>query len=467
MRSLSRVLTVRFSLTMLLGLLLIGLWAFLGMRLALNDRLDRGIRAAAGLQGAAMAANLPIAFQQPWSGDDQFIRDVNRFVVVRDSTGRAVGGNTPASPTIPMDSAAFSAALDGDQGWARHKWRDRSMRSLFAKVPDGGRSDWAVMQVSASLEHVERIQTAVFWLMIVTVLVTTGATWLGAGWLAQSSTAPIGEIIAQADTITAGTLGDRITAHADVNEYRDLVRVLNEMLTRLDGAHQAQRRIIADTGHDIRTPITAMQGQLEVTLRSERTPQQYRQVLESCLEDVEHLVTISDSLMLLARLEAGEVQPTIRPTEVTPLIARAANYAGGRESDRTIQTEVEDDVAAPIDGDMLQIALNHLMGNAVQHTPPQTHVLVRAAQSDGELVITVEDDGPGIATDVLPKLFERMYRGDDARSRTGGTGLGLAITEEIVKAHGGSATASPSELGGLRIMIRLPLHREARAPAVV
>lgn len=467
MRSLSRVLTVRFSLTMLLGLLLIGLWAFLGMRLALNDRLDRALRAAAGLQGAAMAANLPIAFQQPWSGDDQFIREVNRFVVVRDSSGRAVGGNTPASPTIPLDSTAFVAAIAGEQAWARHTWRDRPMRSLFAPVPDGGRSDWAVMQVSASLEHVEQIQSAVFWLMIVTVLITTGATWLGAGWLAQSSTAPISEIIAQADTITAGTLGDRITAHADVHEYRDLVRVLNEMLSRLDGAHQAQRRIIADTGHDIRTPITAMRGQLEVTLRNERTPQQYRQVLESCLEDVDHLVTISDSLMLLARLESGEVHPTFRPTELTPLIATAARHADARESDRTIQVEVEDNVAAPIDGDMLQIALNHLMGNAVEHTPPQTHILVRAAQTDGDLVITVDDSGPGISTDVLPRLFERLYRGDDARSRTGGTGLGLAITEEIVRAHGGSATASPSGLGGLRITIRLPLRREAPAPTTI
>ena len=336
MRSLSRVLTVRFSLTMLLGLLLIGLWAFLGMRLALNRQLDRGLRAAAGLQGAAMAANLPIAFQQPWSGDDQFIRDVNRFVVVRDAAGRAVDGNTPASSSIPLDSVAFLAAIAGEQAWTRHEWRDRPMRSLFAPVPNGARSDWAVMQVSASLEHVERTQTAVFWLMIVTVLVTTGATGLGAGWLAQSTTAPVGEIIEQADTITAGTLGDRITAHADVDEYRDLVRVLNEMLTRLDGAHQAQRRIIADTGHDIRTPITAIQGLLEVTLRSERTPQQYRQVLESCLEDVEHLVTISDSLMLLARLEAGEVQPTRQPTELAPLLARAAGYADARGSGRTI-----------------------------------------------------------------------------------------------------------------------------------
>lgn len=456
MRSLSRVLTVRFSLTMLLGLLLIGLWAFLGMRLALNRKLDRGLRAAAGLQGAAMAANLPIAFQQPWSGDDQFIRDINRFVVVRDASGRAVGGNTPASSSIPLDSVAFSVALAGEQGWTRHEWRGRQMRSLFAPVPEGARPDWAVMQVSASLEHVERTQTAVFWLMIVTVLVTSGATGLGAGWLAQSTTAPVGEIIEQADTITAGTLGDRITAHADVDEYRDLVRVLNEMLTRLDGAHQAQRRIIADTGHDIRTPITAIQGLLEVTLRSERSPQQYREVLESCLEDVEHLVTISDSLMLLARLEAGEVQPTLQPTELAPLLTRAAGYADPRGSDRGIQIEVDNGVAAPIDGDMLQIALNHLIGNAVQHTPPQTDILVRASQTDGQLVITVDDSGPGIATDVLPKLFERMYRGDDARSRTGGTGLGLAITEEIVKAHGGSATASPSAMGGLQITIRLP-----------
>jgi two-component system heavy metal sensor histidine kinase CusS len=239
------------------------------------------------------------------------------------------------------------------------------------------------------------------------------------------------------------------------------------MLTRLDGAHQAQRRIIADTGHDIRTPITAMLGHLEVTLRADRTPEQYRQVLESCLEDVEQLVTISDSLMLLARLEAGEVQPTFQPTELAPLITAAAGCAHAHGSARTIQVEVDDRVAAPIDGDMLQIALNHLIGNAVQHTPPETDILIRASQMDGHLIITVDDSGPGIATEVLPKLFERMYRGDDARSRTGGTGLGLAITEEIVKAHGGSATADPSALGGLRITIRLPLRREARTPVAV
>jgi signal transduction histidine kinase len=462
MQSLSRVLTVRFSLTMLLGLLLVGLWAFLGTRFVLNRQIDRGLRSTYELESAVLGAGLPIPFQAPWVDEADFIARVNNFVIIRDRSGHIVTGNVPASATLPLDSMAFAGALKGKLGWSRRQWRGHTLRSVFGPAPLGSRHDWAVIQVATSLEDLEHSQTWVFWLMVGTVLATTAAAGLGAGWLAQSSTAPVGEIIEQAEHITGGTSDGRITAHADVLEYRDLVRVLNGMLSRLNGALSAQRRIIADTGHDIRTPITAMQGHLEVTLRSDRSPEQYREVLRTCLEEVEHLGTISNSLLLLARLEAGEVVPERRSTDVTRLLTDAVQRAHSGSLDRTVELDVQEGLVASIDGQMMHVALDHLIGNALQHTPPDTRVTVRGSADDSSLAITVEDGGPGIADELLPRLFERMFRGDEARSRTGGTGLGLAITEEIIKVHGGTATADRSPMGGLRITIRLPADSRVR-----
>ncbi len=463
MRSLRRTLAVRFSFTIFLALLLISLWAFLGTHYTLSRQIDESLKSTLQLEAAALAAQLPVVFQ-PGSNDlDTFVRQINRFITVRDSAGNALSANTIFALSLPVDSAPFRQALSREQVIASQPWGGHRIRSLYAPAPARSVAGAAVIQVAASLQPLGEVERRIFSLMLGTVLLGTAATMVGASWLARVAVAPVAEVTAQAQAITPGSMGNRITAHADVAEFKGLVGVLNQMLERLEGAYQQQRRIIADLGHDLRTPLTAMHGEVEVALRSERSPQEYRAVLASCLEEVEHLSSIGDSLVLLARLEAGDLQPQLAPTDLTDLAKESVRRITSRSESRSIKVHgtVGGDTVTMVDQKMLGLVLDHLLFNAVQYTPTEARVDVMVSGSERGVRITVADDGPGIPSDVLPHLFERLYRADEARTRSTGAGLGLTISAAIMEAHGGSITASRSDLGGLQIALDLPRETEA------
>jgi two-component system OmpR family sensor kinase len=276
--------------------------------------------------------------------------------------------------------------------------------------------------------------------------------------MADSAVSPVAAITGQAKSITPGTVGKRITAHADVAEFTGLVGVLNDMLERLDGALNQQRRMIADLGHDLRTPLTAMRGELEVALRSERRPEEYRSILSSALEEVERLHAISEGVVMLARLEAGELRPELVPVDLHQLAVEAVKRVGARADGWTIDVQTPQHGSTSIwaDAKMLSHVFGELIYNAIQHTPPGTKVLVSFEPGDTEISASVSDDGPGIPEHDLPHLFERLYRHDEARSRTAGSGLGLTISAAILAIHEGSISASRSSSGGLEITVSLP-----------
>lgn len=292
-------------------------------------------------------------------------------------------------------------------------------------------------------------------LLLGTVLLGTVATVIGAGWLARVSVEPVEEIAAQAAAIRSGTTGSRITVHADVAEYSGLVEVLNRMLARLDRGLESERRIIADVGHDLRTPITVMRGEIEVALRGERSPADYRRILRSVLEEAEHLSSISEALVLLARIEAGELEPERSLTDVARVVGAAVKRMQGRAGDRPLTFSHEGDAAVQADETMLAVAVDQLLDNATRHTPDGTAVSAMVLANADGVRIVIQDAGLGVPEDVMPFLFERFYRGDQARGR-GGAGLGLTICRAIAEAHGGGIAGDRSPQGGLRVTLSLP-----------
>jgi signal transduction histidine kinase len=457
MQSLRRTLTVRFSFTMFSALFVIALWAFLGASRILRQELDRGLAAAAHLEASVIGAGRSLPRQQTHADPAVFRERVNRFVVVRDRTGRVLETNTPLAAGLPFDSAALADAVRGTERWSTDVVRGEEFRSAYLDLAHDAPGDTRVIQVAASLAPLEAAARQVFLLMLGTVTLGTVATTLGAGWLSRSTMGPVEEIAAQAEAIAPGATGQRITAHAQVEEFNRLVNVLNGMLERLDRGLLAQRRIIADVGHDLRTPITAMQGELEVALRNPRTPERYQEVLHSVLEEVRHLGTISDALLLLARIEAGELVPGPRATDIADLVDRAVDRLRQRVADHPITYTGNGFGSAEVDGPMVELVLDHLLDNAVRHTPPGTPVDVRVTGESERVAVTIADQGPGVSPDILPHLFERFYRVDSARGR-GGAGLGLTVAAAIVGAHGGTIAARPASPTGLAVTVELPRH---------
>jgi signal transduction histidine kinase len=296
------------------------------------------------------------------------------------------------------------------------------------------------------------------------VVLGTGATFAGAWRLAGSTVVPIREITEQATHIVAGTLDQRISAHADTEEYRGLVAVLNSMLHRLEAAFQAQRRFTGDVSHELRTPLTALRGEIEVALRTERTPHEYQRVFHSALEEIDRLTTMTEELLLISRAEAGLITPQREPTDVNGLVDASLNRFGGEIAAKQLVVER---VPAPgvgqpsLDRELVQQLIDELVENAVKYSEPSGVIRIATAWRTTGLRLTVENSAPGVAMLELPHIFEPFYRADSARSRGTGTGLGLAVAAAVARLHGGEIHAGSRD--GAVVWVEVDLPAPARS----
>ncbi len=452
--SLSRTLSVRFAITMGVALVAIALWAYAGLSRILRDQLDRSLHATYELQVGALAIRGSILRLPETGGSRSLVQD-GRLVVGRDSGGRIIQ-STEAVEWVGLDSAAFRRALAGERSATDEAWRGRRLRSLYGPAPAGAHPV-AVLQVIAPLARVEATSRQVLFRMILTALLGALASLVGAAWLTRSALQPVKTIARQADTIQGERTGQRITAHADVIELQGLIEVLNQMLARLERTYEWHRQIIRDLGHDLRTPIATLRATAEMALRTERRPDQYRAALASTLEEVDRLTLISDALSLLARVESGDLIPTLVETDVRAIAEQAVDRARGRAGEQEIRFSRPDEaLPAPVDAGLVGVVLDQLLDNAHRHTPPETRVAVSVAAADGDVRMVVEDEGPGVPEEMMGQLFNRFYRGDPARGRQAGLGLGLTLAAAIVDLHRGRIIAERREPRGLRIRIELP-----------
>ncbi|MGE5744204.1 MAG: sensor histidine kinase, partial [Gemmatimonadota bacterium] len=341
------------------------------------------------------------------------------------------------------------------------RWHGMAMRSAYTAVPaDGAGNEDRVVQVAASLDPVRALEQVMLVVLLGIVILGTAATLVGGWSLAGSAVRPVMEITEQATHIEAGTLDQRLSAHATADEYRGLVGVLNRMLDRLGGAFTAQRRFTADVSHELRTPLTALRGEIEVALRSERTPRDYQRVLHSALEEIDRMTTMTEELLLITRAEAGLITPQREPVDVDTVVAEALERLRHRIQDKELQVQ---HVTAPSNGSSTQLdrallrrLVDELLDNAVTYSDPGGRIIVRNEHLDNRVRLVVEDNGPGIGAKDLPHLFEPYYRADLARTRGAGTGLGLTSAAAIARLHGGEIRAANRSEGGARFEVDFP-----------
>ncbi len=459
--SLRRTLAVRYSLTMAVALLGIALWAHLGVRGTLRAQLERSLHSSFEIQSLDLVDHQMLTPIREPTEPSAFVNEINRLVVVRDSSGRIIHANTDLSRSLVADGASLRRAMAGERVFRIGQWQPGPALVLTGPAPPGAPAQAAVLEVAASLEPLEAASRRVLHRMLATALLGSLATLVGAWWLARSALAPVGEIAEQADRIQGGTTGQRITVHAHVEELQGLIQVLNAMLGRLERAYEWHRRMIRDLGHDLRTPVATMRAGLELALVSRRTSDEYRGVLASTLEEVERLSLIGDALSLLGRLESGALTTAPEPVDLRSVAHQAIARARERTSHHRLEFEPpEQPVEATVDGRLLGMAMDQLLDNAIFHTPAGTRVVLAVRTANGQAVVSVEDDGPGVPDEMLPHLFERFYRADSARGRDGGPGLGLTVVAAVVELHQGGVAAERSDAGGLRIRLELPLKAE-------
>ncbi len=315
------------------------------------------------------------------------------------------------------------------------------------------------MQVGTSLAPLHDTMAWLRWLLLImdaSALVLTSTAGMV---LAYRVLRPVERLTRTIERIASQNLDQRLPIPHPEDEIGRLSRVLNRMLTRLERSFHSQQRFIADASHELRSPLANLQLTLELALRRPRPPEDYRQALQQALEEVERLTRLVNDLLTLSRADSGRLEVLQQPVPLRPLLDRLLRTyrLQAKEKYVTLTCSVPDVVVRGDETRLRQLFAN-LLDNALRYTPAQGSVSLTGTLQDGHVRIAVVDTGPGIAPDHLPHLFERFYRGHPDRHRAeGGSGLGLALCQEIVRAHGGSLTASSTPAQGSTFTVTLPL----------
>jgi heavy metal sensor kinase len=283
----------------------------------------------------------------------------------------------------------------------------------------------------------------------------------GSYWLAARSFAPMQRLAETARKIKAGDLHQRVPVPPARDEVQYLAVTLNAMLDSLDHAFARQRRFVADASHELRTPVAVIRNKAGIALLE--TPQLDETVtaLSEIRTETERLTLLLTDLLTLARGDEGQARFEREVVQLDRLVETVAATTEVLADERRIALTVQTPHPVTVVGDearLIQVAMN-LLDNAIRYTHPGGQVWVLVEQTDEEARLMVRDTGIGMAPEHLPHIFERFYRADPTRRRTGGSssGLGLSIVEWIVRAHGGSIDVESQVGRGSCFTVTLPL----------
>lgn len=286
----------------------------------------------------------------------------------------------------------------------------------------------------------------------------------GGYWLSHRALAPVDALTRTARDITGANLSSRLEQLRTGDELQRLSDTLNEMLARIEAAFLRVTQFTSDASHELRTPITLIRTEAEVALLRSRNAEEYRDALTHILEEAERTSLLIDKLLSLARSDAGKETLEISSLDLREMVARTADdwrrTIAGHELKFVVDV-ADQEVLVQGDRTALTRVLNILLDNAVKYTPRAGCIQVSLDVKDNRAVISVRDTGIGINEEDRPKVFERFYRADKARSRKlGGAGLGLAIAHWIVQQHEGAITVESALGEGSTFVVQLPLSSQ-------
>lgn len=257
--------------------------------------------------------------------------------------------------------------------------------------------------------------------------------------LAGRVLAPLGTMATKARELTAEHLSERLPVANPEDEFGRLAAAFNSALGRLEESFERLRRFTSDASHELRTPLTTLRSVGEVGIQEGVTPEQLRETIGSMLEEVSRLTRLVDGLLTLTRAESGRLPLQQGPVDIVEVAREVIDYLRilAEEKRQTLSLDAAEPVIARADRTTLGQALTNVVENAVKYTPPGGHIGVRATALGGEAVLEVRDDGPGIAPEHRPHVFERFYRGGAPTGDAPGAGLGLSIAKWAVQLNHG------------------------------
>jgi signal transduction histidine kinase len=321
---------------------------------------------------------------------------------------------------------------------------------VLRPVPDRG-------PIAAAAATV-RFLRSYWWQLLLGGAIAAGIALLLVRWLARGMTKPLRDMANASRRMARGDYTQRVETNSR-DEVGALAEAFNRMSADLESLDRLRRELVANVSHELKTPISALRAHLENLLDGIEHPDP--QVLQVMLQQSERLSRLVDQLLDLSRLESGDVPLEREVLPLPPLVDRVVSEIGVSRSERGVHVRNDLPPELPAvwgDAERVHQVLFNLLDNAVRFAPEGGEVVVSASRRNGSCTVAVRDDGPGIAAEHLPRLFERFYRVDTARSRDdGGTGIGLAIARSVVEAHGGRIWAESDPGTGSVFSFELPV----------
>jgi two-component system OmpR family sensor kinase len=307
-------------------------------------------------------------------------------------------------------------------------------------------------------ELLGHIRTALGWLIPFTIVLAS----VGGYFLARKSLAPVADMTSEADHIGEFTIHDRLPIQNPQDELGRLAATFNRLLDRLDAAFERQRRFIADASHELRTPLAILQGESEIALaKDSRSTEEYRESLGILHHEARRLSHVVDDMFTLSRADAGQYPVAPHELYLDELASECVQSLRSLAAAKSISLSMNSghELSIVADESLIRRMLLNLIDNAIKYTPTGGTVSIAADSTDERAEISVANDGPGIPVELQPRIFERFFRGDQARTRStpdSGAGLGLSIAKWIAEVHHGSLELTRSDLTGTVFTVNLP-----------
>lgn len=341
--------------------------------------------------------------------------------------------------------------VEGERTW----WGpgDDENRALVVSTTTDHHLERYVVHVASSQASTDNAVTVTTGLLLLAVPLVVLATGMVSWWVAGRALQPVDEMIDQVSQISSSTLDERVPLPPAHDELRALATTMNAMLERLEAASRSQERFVSDASHELRSPLAALSGALEIA-RTEDRPETWRELSPLMASEAARMTQLVGALLTLSRSDAAAV--AVQPVDVDLDDLAGAEVARLRATGKVEVSARIQAVRVPADPMMLQQVLRNLCDNALRHARRTVEVTV--ATRGGDAVLQVADDGNGIAPADRGRVFDRFVRLEESRARdAGGSGLGLAIVAQVVAAHGGVVHVVDTPLGGACFEVLLPL----------
>ncbi|HEV1995808.1 MAG TPA: heavy metal sensor histidine kinase [Candidatus Acidoferrum sp.] len=393
------------------------------------------------------------------------IFDATGKIVVSSQDVPPAAAATGSSAAGPLSSHSFQRFLDASSHSERFfgevKGGEDGYRGFARHFTSAGKTHILIILQSLhpQQEMLEEVASTFLWVIPIAIVLAS----VGGYFLARKSLAPVVAMSRQAGRIGAANLHERLAVQNDRDELGQLAQSFNSLLDRLSQSFERQRRFMADASHELRTPVAILRGEAEVALSQQaRSLEEYRESLGVLHQEAERLTHIVEDLFTLTRADAGQYPLQPRDFYLDELVGECVHSARTLASAKRISLNFEEASESPIHADesLLRRMILNLLDNAIKYTSEGGRVTVTCRRAGGEYVLSITDTGGGIPAEQQPRIFERFFRVDKARSRAendgGGAGLGLSISRWIAEAHHGRLELTRSDSIGSTFTAYLP-----------